>query len=511
MNEEKKKTNAPIVVLAVIAAVLVVFTVAVVIKTINSWNSLDETGIEEEVSPDKNNPEEFTEEIADVPDTDMVTDGEEEALPDDGSIHHLVCVPAEYMSLRKTPGLGDDVITQLYAGAYLSWDGKYETVNDDDFYFVTVDDSKEQGYVAAKFCVEMDYLYDEGALDVVQTSNPLYSYEDMETDIDKLVSMYPKLLTKETIGKSVDGRNIYEISFGNPNASQHIMLQSTIHGREYMNTQLVMKLIEYYCYYYDKGEFNGIPYNKLFDETAFHLIPMSNPDGVTISQFGTSRLNHSSISDLLHDCYDADRHNLMLEENTNGDLTWMDHYKEDDFSFSDHPDKREISFDEYLKIWKANANGVDLNNNFDAGWEEIDLKWWPSYGNFKGYYPVSEPETAALVDCATKRKYECFVSYHSMGQLIYYDVRGNTEINSQFSTKLADLFSSTMKYETVNTNKAYNVNLGGFGDWIQLELDCPSITIESGKKPCPLEIPEFEGIWNRHRETWAMLAEQFYS
>ncbi len=96
-----------------------------------------------------------------------------------------------------------------------------------------------------------------------------------------------------------------------------------------------------------------------------------------------------------------------------------------------------------------------------------------------------------------------------MGQLIYYDVKGNKDSNSERSRGLSELFKSHIKYATVNTNGAYNVNLGGFGDWVQLSLDKPSVTIESGKKPCPLEIGEFVSIWNRHRESWAMLADQW--
>ena len=97
-----------------------------------------------------------------------------------------------------------------------------------------------------------------------------------------------------------------------------------------------------------------------------------------------------------------------------------------------------------------------------------------------------------------------------MGQLIYYDVKGNRKENTEMSTKLADFFSEQLGYRTVNTNKGYNVNLGGFGDWIQLGLNKPSITIESGKMPCPLEAEEFPGIWYRHRESWAMIADKVY-
>lgn len=506
MEDRNNKRNLPIIILTIVAIAFFAAACIAVVKKVGSWTSLDDENNEANV--------EETDSLEDNIDNadNIVLDetAKNEDVQERLAAHHLVCVPAEYMSLRASAGLGDDVITNLYAGTTLSWDGEQEVIDDSIYYYVKVDQSGQQGYVAAKYCVEMDYLYDEDALDIVQVSNPLYTYEDMVSDLEVLTNKYDDFLSGEVVGKTVDGRDIYEVTLGNPNAQKHVMLQASIHGREYMNTQLVMKLLEYYCYYYQDGTYKGISYSKLFDKTAFHLIPMSNPDGVTISQLGISGLNNSYLENTLRYCYENDRQNLTLEENTNGDYSWTDHYKDPDFDIVQHSDRREITFEEYLKIWKANANGVDLNNNFDAGWYDIDLKWWPSYGSFKGDYPVSEPETEALVECALKRNYECFVSYHSMGQLIYYDVAGNSASNSQASNMLASLFQGVTKYEPVNTNKAYNVNLGGFGDWIQLELDCPSITIESGKKPCPLESSEFPGIWNRHRETWAMLAEEFY-
>ena len=450
----------------------------------------------------------LSEESIDPEDQETPDNNDEDDEDDDCT--YLICVPAEYMSLRETPGLGDDVIEELYAGTYLKWYGQSETIDDEVYYYVKVKDTDKEGYVAADYCVSEGYKYDETALGIVQTSLALYTYEDMVQDIDELVNDHPDILSKEIIGTSVDGRNIYALTLGNPDAQKHIMLQASIHGREYMNTQLVMRLIEYYCTYYNDGTYNNVTYKDLFDKTLFHIVPMSNPDGVTISQFGVNKLNNDHIKEQLYDCYEIDRWNLCYEKNSNGDYNWSDHFKEEDFILAESDNPTEITFDEYLTIWKANANGVDLNNNFDAGWYDIELKDWPSYGSFKGYYPVSEPETIALSDYAQKYDYECFVSYHSMGQLIYYDVKGNSPQNSEMSTKLSDLFKEQIKYDTVNTNKAYNVNLGGFGDWIQLSLDKPSITIESGKKPCPLQIQEFTAIWNRHRESWAMLADQFY-
>ncbi len=423
----------------------------------------------------------------------------------------LVCVPAEYMSLRSTPGLGDDVIEELEAGTYLKWYGESVTVDETEFYKVVVRDSGQEGYVSARFCVKVEYEPDESVLTLVETDSVMYTYDMMVEDIETLCNTYPDRLSYNIIGTSCDGRNIYEVILGNPNAENHIMMQAAIHGREYMTAQLAMKLLEYYSYYYESAEFDRIPYQELFNKTAIHIVPMSNPDGVTISQLGIKALNNSYYADLVYECYERDWWAFVYEEDTNGDMNWSDHYLEEGFKREDCENSREITFEEYQTIWKANAAGVDLNNNFDAGWEEIELKEAPAYGSFKGYWPVSEPESAALVELAYKYDYRCFISYHARGQLIYYDVVGNSTENAEASANFANLLDGWIKYKTVNTSKGYNVNLGGFGDWVQLSLNKPSVTIENGKTPCPLGIQEFSAIWLRHRESWAMLAQQFYN
>lgn len=151
-----------------------------------------------------------------------------------------------------------------------------------------------------------------------------------------------------------------------------------------------------------------------------------------------------------------------------------------------------------------------MNNNFDAGWAEMDLKEHPSYGNYKGICAVSEPETQALVNLALQRDYKYFISYHSKGQIIYYDVKGNDADTSARSMQLADMLQDSVKYELVNTQKDYDVNLGGFSDWVQLSLKQASVTIESGKMSCPLSVEEFPAMWYRHRESWAMLMKELY-
>ena len=338
----------------------------------------------------------------------------------------------------------------------------------------------------------------------------MYTYDQMKEDIAILCETYAECLSYETVGSSVDGRDIYEVCLGSPEAQHHIFVQAAIHGREYMTAQLVMRMLEYYAANYESGTFHGKSYRELLEKTAIHVIPMSNPDGVTISQLGVGAMYHEEIGQLIYDCYLRDRESLVFEEDANKDMNWADYYKQEDFDREAEGKTEIISFEEYQTLWKSNANGVDLNSNFDAGWQSIDLKEYPAYGSYKGTYAESEPETQILAAEAVRREYDYFISYHSKGQLIYYDVAGNDAKTSQASAALASALESIIKYKPLNTQKGYNVNLGGFGDWVQLSLHGASVTIENGKHPCPLQIGEFGAIWNRNRESWAMLCESLY-
>ena len=455
----------------------------------------------------------------DVPVTEEVTVAEEtvseetqpeettESVPEENPYELLVSIPVEYMYLRQTAGLGKDIIAEVKTGTYMKWYGESKAVNGREYYKVIVEGSELEGYVNSLYCVNVEFEYSEDDLKLVETDTSIYTYEMMAADIEELCSRYPKWVSSSVIGVSNDGRNLYEVVLGNPEAEKHIMMQAAIHGREYMTTQLVMKMIEYYAYYYQNGKYENVSYADIFDKIALHIVPMTNPDGVTISQLGVDALNNSYYKRLVYQCYERDKDKLSLEKDSNGDMNWMDYYKNPKYKKGN---SREITFEEYQTIWKANAAGVDLNNNFDAGWEGMELKKQPSYCSYKGPTAFSEPESRAMAEAAGKNEYECFINYHARGQLIYYDAEGNTPENSQASWDLANLFYQWIKYAPVNVSDGYNVNTGGFGDWVQLQLNKPSVAIENGKRPCPLQIDEFTNIWHRHRETWAMLAMQYY-
>lgn len=514
MNNGIDRKRKAIMICIIIVCVMILCEVGYAI-----YQVLTEKQVTQQVDADWSDSEAATKE--DVAEEGQIAEQEteEEIIPEtvnadewlkEGTL--MICVPAESMFLRKKPGLDSATITELKAGDQVIWDGTRMQMNGTEFYRVAVRKTGRTGYVVANSCIQPDFLVDNllEQLTVVQMDDALYSYEMMVQDIETLTEEYPDILTQRVIGKSLDGRNIYELILGNPDAQSHILAQGAIHGREYMTSQLLMKLIEYYAYYYDKGQYEGVGYQDLLQQVAIHIVPMANPDGVTISQMGVAGLQTEQYREIVKQCYERDKEYLIYEVDQDGNGNWRDYSSDSTFDREKFENQQIIDFEQYQKIWKANAEGVDLNNNFDAGWEELDLKENRSYGGYKGIKAVSEPETQALVELALEREYDYYISYHARGQLIYYDAKGNTQEASEKSRELAELLQNCLMYKPVNTQNSSSVNLGGFSDWVQLSLQRSSVTIESGKGICPLAIEELTGMWYRHRETWAKLMKEIY-
>ena len=296
-----------------------------------------------------------------------------------------------------------------------------------------------------------------------------YSYRDMEQDIQELQAKYGSRMTVNVIGTSADGRNLYEIVVGNVNAGKHVMIQAAIHGREYMTPLLVMKQLETALEQYDTGSCEGTAYSSLFDQAAIHFLPMVNPDGVAISQFGLQGINSPLLRQTIQNAYEKD----LAEGRTTQ------------------------SMDRYLTYWKANGRGVDLNSNFDANWENLNDLGHPSYAGYKGESAASEPESRALVNLAGKYSWSLVLNYHSMGEVIYWDYEGN-RVQAE-SKELADLVSGITGYRQIGTSGG-----GGHKDWVQIrETPIPSITVEVGSVACPMPLSEWARVWPQNETVWA--------
>lgn len=300
----------------------------------------------------------------------------------------------------------------------------------------------------------------------------------MLIDLQYFKKIYSDNIEINIIGSSHDNRDIYEVILGKSN-KKHVLIHAGIHGREYLTSLLIMKQIEYYLKNYENGKYYGIKYRDLFNSVTFHLIPMVNPDGITISQIGIKGIKDEKLKDSIYECYYND---------LNARYT-CDRFKN------------------YLRKWKANAIGVDLNRNFDAGWNEINQSKKCSFANYKGKCCNSEPESKALVNLVNKYNFISTVSYHSSGNLIYWDYKDSLVKNE--CSKLADLVSSVTGYTKEKSDSEYSeVTPGGFKDWATSKPNnpIPSVTIEVGLGKCPLKNSEFKYIWNANYRVLAAIA-----
>lgn len=279
-------------------------------------------------------------------------------------------------------------------------------------------------------------------------------------DVDILRTTYPSQVQVLKLCNTPDGREVVDIVLGDLNGNNQILIFGAMHAREYITMQVVMRQLceTLAALNGEGGTYRGVSTAKLLQGLTIHFIPDSNPDGVAISQFGLNGINNSLLRSKI--------------------ATMTSDFEQ----------------------WKANANGVDLNRNFDAGWHEFVGEPYPASERYKGTSPGSEPESAALIRLTQDYHIKRAISYHTCGALIYwyYKQSGNVLAESQ---KFANEISSATNYPLDDDYTA--VDAAGYKDWAVYKLGVPSITIEVGAETGDLVNPvpqsRFNSIWQRNK------------
>lgn len=315
---------------------------------------------------------------------------------------------------------------------------------------------------------------------VVSTNTAFYTYGTMIRDLNFLKNKYFVLFGIRELAQTADQRSILDVVLGNPEADTQIIIQSAIHGREYLNTLLAMKQLEHILEQYSTAAYKGIPYAKLLEQICFHILPMTNPDGVTISQRGVHGIRSEDLRKELKACY----HNDLMQGYT------------------------QANENTYWSRFKANARGVDLNRNFDAGWEAFQGSNMPSFERYKGAAPASEIETRAILELAERNNAICVISYHSAGDLIYWDYGSKGSVYEK-DRELAKLAAGVTGYPMEPTWQN-ETDAAGCSDYFVLKKGIAAITIENGAGTCPLSIDKFAAIWNANYRLWPALAAFYF-
>lgn len=277
--------------------------------------------------------------------------------------------------------------------------------------------------------------------------NVLPDYKTRKEMINQLCEKY-SFIKRSFAGKSVCGRCIDVLHIGN--TKHRVLYCGGFHGSEYLTILTLLKFFEE-CAKSVQNDTCTDRY-KIGDSLKIRgltIVPCVNPDGVEIA---------------LHGSDSAFRYKPLVEK------------------VSDN-----------TKKWQANARGVDINHNFNAGWNELKKRELsrnikhPSPTRFGGNCPESEPETKALTRLCRTIDFERAVALHSQGREIYCSFGKNTPV---LSFRLASMFSEISGY-----NIAFPEEIatgGGFKDWFIEKFRKPALTVEMGLGENPLPLSDFE-------------------
>ncbi len=298
-----------------------------------------------------------------------------------------------------------------------------------------------------------------------------YTYIDLENDTERLLQAYPGLITMDTLGTTADGRSIYHFIIGNPQAEKKVFINAGIHGREYMTCQLVMKqMVSYLQNIKEENMYDGISYSSMWQKCAVHVVPMINPDGVTISQYGLSGILTSEVRGNVEE--------IAIREGG-------------------------IENSYYYTRWKANGNGVDINRNFDALWEQYDDGvGQPSADHYKGTAPGCEVEAASLIRLTEQEQFQATISYHTQGSVIYWYFAQEGTLYED-TKSLAEVISNVTGYPT-DANYEY-LDPAGYKDWGISKKGIPGLTIEVGTETSPVPPVQFDAVWSQNQYVWETL------
>lgn len=291
------------------------------------------------------------------------------------------------------------------------------------------------------------------SFDAVATDIP-YAYDVLARNVQGLKARYP-FLRVGTAGASVLGRTLYVLRMGN--GKRQVFYNAAHHALEWITSPVLMKFAEDYLRAYAlRGQLAGHDVRALWEECTIWLVPMVNPDGVDLVINGLSPSNPY-------------RSRLIRWNGGSGDFS---------------------------RDWEANVRGVDLNHNYNAAWRESKQAeaalgiTGPGPTRYSGPYPVSEPETRAMVSFTRNHDFRLVMAYHAQGRVIYWNFQGLAPAEAR---TIGEGLSHVSGYAL---DQATGVaSYAGYKDWFIQDFRRPGYTVEVGEGVNPLPISQFSQIY----------------
>ncbi len=296
----------------------------------------------------------------------------------------------------------------------------------------------------------------------------VYGFDSLRADLDRLRRAH-KCLDVFAIGRSVLRQELYCAKWGEGDVK--VLLAGAFHGMEWLTSALLMRFLKDVCEGYDAdGALCGTEVSKLHQAATFYVIPMVNPDGVEVATHGLTRRIPSVYADRLVRYNGGSR--------------------------------------AFATRWQANARGVDLNHNYDAGFEagkqaerELGITG-PNHTRYSGERPESEPETLAMVRFTRELSPHVVLAYHSQGEVIYWDYAGKATAHAH---RIAKRFARLTGYSLEEADGM--ASYSGYKDWVIEELGVPAYTVEVGLGENPLPPQQLPEIYAKNLPLWMDFAE----
>lgn len=290
----------------------------------------------------------------------------------------------------------------------------------------------------------------------------ILTHHEMNYKMQIYAMLYPEFMQLEEIGKSVEGRSIMALTVGT--GKKEVLFDAAMHAREHMTTNVLMEMVDQYSYHYiHNSKMDGYHVRTVLDRVKIAFVPMINPDGVTLVQGGKVSTPKATLTKL------------------NGGST-------------------------NYKRWKANIRGIDLNRNWDVRWDRI-RPLAPRWEMAKGSKPFSEPEVIALRDFVIERPFKAYITYHSSGQIMYWDY-GNGKGGKQKATTLVRDLSRVTGY-TIMKNSQTSITAAS-ETWVAKKKDAPAVTMEispyAGHGPVPLT--RWNSVWQKNKSIGLLVANK---
>lgn len=286
----------------------------------------------------------------------------------------------------------------------------------------------------------------------------MFCYTGAMEVLHTLGERYPFLHTT-TIATTKYNRQVTAIRIGC--GRRRVILTAAHHANEWITALVLLAFLEDYACAFTAGQrLFGHPARQLYRQTTLYLVPLVNPDGVDLVTGAV----------------------CLADEQYRQAKMIADRYPRVPF-----PDG-----------WKANADGVDLNLNYPAGFEKaVQIKKAlgfsaPAPCNWPGQDPLDQPESAALAALTEQVRPHAIVALHTQGREIYWSY-GNYQAHD--ARELGQRMACVSGYQLAEPDP--NSANAGYKDWFEDRFSRPGYTIEAGLGENPLPLSQLGEIYSQ--------------